>query len=39
MDAKAALTDHLVDRLAPAREHFAQPQVRAMLDELEAALA
>jgi tyrosyl-tRNA synthetase len=39
MDAKSALADHLVDLLAPAREHFAQPQVRAMLDELEAALA
>jgi tyrosyl-tRNA synthetase len=38
MDAKATLADHLIDRLAPAREHFAQPQVRAMLDELEAAL-
>jgi tyrosyl-tRNA synthetase len=38
MDAKATLVDHLVDRLAPAREHFAQPQVRAMLDELESAL-
>ena len=38
MDAKATLADHLVDRLAPAREHFAQPQVRAMLDELEAAI-
>jgi len=38
MDAKATLADHLVDRLAPAREHFAQPQVRAMLDELESVL-
>jgi tyrosyl-tRNA synthetase len=38
MDAKAALADHLVDLLAPAREHFAQPHVRAMLDELETAL-
>jgi len=38
MDAKATLADHLVDRLAPAREHFAQPEVRAMLEELEAAL-
>jgi tyrosyl-tRNA synthetase len=38
MDAKATLADHLIDRLAPAREHFAQPEVRAMLDELEAAL-
>jgi tyrosyl-tRNA synthetase len=39
MDAKATLVDHLVERLAPAREHFAQPEVRAMLDELDAALA
>jgi tyrosyl-tRNA synthetase len=38
MDAKAALTDHLVDLLAPAREHFAQPEVRAMLTELESVL-
>jgi tyrosyl-tRNA synthetase len=38
MDAKATLADHLIDRLAPAREHFAQPEVRAMLDELESAL-
>lgn len=38
MDAKATLADHLIDRLAPAREHFAQPEVRAMLEELDAAL-
>lgn len=38
MDAKTTLADHLIDRLAPAREHFAQPNVRAMLDELETAL-
>ena len=38
MDAKATLADRLVDRLAPAREHFAQPEVRAMLEELEAAI-
>ena len=38
MDAKATLADHLIDRLAPAREHFAQPEVRAMLTELESIL-
>jgi tyrosyl-tRNA synthetase len=38
MDAKATLAGHLIDRLAPARDHFAQPQVRMMLDELDAAL-
>jgi tyrosyl-tRNA synthetase len=39
MDAKAALADHLIDLLAPAREHFAQPEVAAMLRELESILA
>ncbi len=39
MDAKAALTRGLVDLLAPAREHFAQPEVRAMLADVDAALA
>jgi len=38
MDAKATLADHLVELLAPARQHFAQPEVRAMLEELEGAL-
>jgi len=38
MDAKATLADHLIDRLAPAREHFAQPEVRAMLTELQSVL-
>ena len=39
MDAKATLADHLIDRLAPARDHFAQPEVRAMLTELESVLS
>jgi tyrosyl-tRNA synthetase len=39
MDAKAALADHLIDLLAPAREHFAEPEVAAMLTELESVLA
>jgi tyrosyl-tRNA synthetase len=39
MDAKSTLVDHLIDRLAPAREHFAQPEVRAMLTELESVLS
>jgi len=35
MDAKQALADSLVNRLEPAREHFARPEIRAMLEELE----
>jgi tyrosyl-tRNA synthetase len=39
MDAKAALAARLIDLLEPARNHFAQPSVRAMLDEVLAATA
>ncbi len=39
MDAKAALTAHLVDVLEPARQHFAEPEVAGMLTELESILA
>ena len=39
MDAKNALAEHLIERLAPAREHFAQPKVAAMLTELQAVLS
>ncbi len=35
MDLKAGVTDALVRLLAPAREHFAQPKQRAMLEELD----
>jgi tyrosyl-tRNA synthetase len=37
-DLKAGLAAWLIDRLAPAREHFAQPHVRAHLDELNRLL-
>ena len=39
MDAKAALAARLIDLLEPARIHFAKPEVHAMLDEFDAALA
>lgn len=39
MDAKAALSARLIDLLEPARAHFARPEVRAMLDELDAVAA
>ncbi|MGH7722614.1 MAG: tyrosine--tRNA ligase [Candidatus Dormibacteria bacterium] len=38
-DAKEALASHLIDRLEPARAHFARPEVAAMLEEVDAALA
>ncbi len=38
-DAKNALAARLIDRLEPARSHFAKPEVAAMLAEVEAALA
>jgi tyrosyl-tRNA synthetase len=38
-DAKNALAALLIDRLEPARRHFAEPAVAAMLGEVEAALA
>jgi len=37
MDAKAGLSDRLVDMLEPARAHFAKPEAAAMLHELDAA--
>jgi len=37
MDAKAGLAARLIDLLEPARAHFARPEIRAMLDEVEAA--
>ncbi len=37
MDAKAGLAVRLIDLLEPARAHFARPETRAMLDEIEAA--
>jgi tyrosyl-tRNA synthetase len=39
MDAKAGLAARLIDLLEPARAHFARPEMRAMLDEIEAATA
>ena len=39
MDAKAALTDRLIDLLEPARAHFAKPEIHQMLEELERAEA
>ncbi len=38
-DAKNALAVRLIDRLEPARAHFARPEVAAMLAEVEAALS
>jgi tyrosyl-tRNA synthetase len=35
MDAKAALADRLIDRLEPARRHFAEPERAAALAEME----
>jgi tyrosyl-tRNA synthetase len=37
-DAKNALTAWLIDRLEPARAHFAKPEVAAMLAEVEGVL-
>ena len=37
-DAKTALADRLVDRLEPARAHFADPERAAMLADVEAVL-
>ncbi len=39
MDAKSALADRLIDRLEPARRHFAEPEIHAMLEEIEALTA
>ncbi len=36
MDAKTALADRLIDRLEPARKHFADPDRAAALAEMEA---
>ena len=38
-DAKNALSARLIDRLEPARAHFARPEVAATLVEVDAALA
>ena len=38
-DAKNALAARLIDRLEPARAHFAKPEVAAMLEEVDAALS
>lgn len=35
MDLKNAVAEKLIEILEPARKHFEQPKVRAMLDELE----
>lgn len=37
-DAKSALASRLIDRLEPARRHFARPEVAARLTELEMVL-
>jgi tyrosyl-tRNA synthetase len=39
MDAKAALAARLIDFLEPARVHFARPEVHALLEEIDAAIA
>jgi len=39
MDAKTALADRLIDRLEPARKHFAEPERAAALAEMEALAA
>jgi tyrosyl-tRNA synthetase len=38
MDAKAALADRLIDRLEPARKHFAEPERAAALAEMESLI-
>jgi tyrosyl-tRNA synthetase len=38
-DAKNALAERLIDRLEPARAHFANPEIAAMLAEVDAVLA
>ena len=38
MDAKAALADRLIDRLEPARKHFADPERAAALAEMESLI-
>jgi tyrosyl-tRNA synthetase len=38
MDAKAALAERLIDLLEPARRHFAEPRIHAMLEAMDAAL-
>jgi tyrosyl-tRNA synthetase len=38
MDAKAALADRLIDRLEPARKHFADPERAAALSEMESLI-
>jgi tyrosyl-tRNA synthetase len=38
MDAKAALADRLIDRLEPARKHFADPERVAALSEMESLI-
>lgn len=39
MDLKSAVTSELIGLLAPAREHFAKPEVAAMKKELDEVLA
>ena len=39
MDAKAGLAARLIDLLEPRAPHFAKPEVHAMLDEVDAAIA
>jgi tyrosyl-tRNA synthetase len=38
MDAKTALADRLIDRLEPARKHFADPERAAALTEMESLI-
>jgi hypothetical protein len=38
MDAKAGLADRLIDRLEPARKHFADPERAAALSEMESLI-
>ena len=39
MDAKAGLSERLIELLEPARVHFATPEIHAMLEELDAVAA
>ena len=39
MDAKTALADRLIERLEPARKHFADPERAAALAEMESLIA
>jgi hypothetical protein len=38
MDLKAAMAEKIVEILAPAREHFAQPKIKKLKEEMDKLL-